>query len=96
MATDIEQEIAEAWADLRELGKGVDRTLSLSPARRLVRSPLTSGPRAVVVGTYNSQVRYRDFRADVMYALEEQRRIELQGDAPRRRRRPPGRLCMDS
>lgn len=75
MLNDFQAEIADAWADLREMGARVERTLSLSPACRIVRSPLTSGPRAVIIGTYNSQVRFRDFQADVLFALAEQQRI---------------------
>lgn len=77
MVNDLDTEIAEAWADLREMGEGIERTLSLSPARRIVRSTLTTGARAVVIGTYNRHVRFKDFHADVMFAFaEQQARIE--------------------
>lgn len=74
MSGALEIEIESAWVALTKMPVARQRTVFLTPHRRVVwYSRDLSSPRCIEIGTYRRDVPLADFRDDVFWANEQLR-----------------------
>ncbi|MDI9240756.1 hypothetical protein QLQ15_17775 [Lysobacter sp. LF1] len=71
----LEVEIESAWVGLTKLSARRQRTLYLTPRRRVVWLQRDLRGRASLIGTYTRTVTLAELREDVFFVLEQAREV---------------------